>query len=85
MTIVTWLLAGGLTGWTASYFLGHMHSQAIAFNIAVAVVGSVLAGWIVAPLLDVGVGFSVGALIVSGFGAAASLFCIHVVQRTVSR
>jgi hypothetical protein len=40
MTIVTWLLAGGLTGWTASYYLGQMHSQAIAFNVAVAAAGA---------------------------------------------
>ena len=41
MTIVTWLWASGLTGWTASYYLGEMHPRAIAFNVAVAAVGAV--------------------------------------------
>jgi uncharacterized membrane protein YeaQ/YmgE (transglycosylase-associated protein family) len=84
MTIVTWLIAGGLTGWTASYYLGQTAPQGIAFNIAVAVLGAAFVGWIVAPLLGVAAGFSAFALFVSALGAAALLAGVHFVQHTVT-
>ena len=85
MTIVTWLLAGGPAGWTTSYYLAHKHAQAIALNVAVGVIGAAFTGLIVAPMLDVAPGFSLFALFVSLAGAAALLFCVHVVQQTVAR
>ena len=85
MSIVTWLVAGGLTGWAASYYLTNLHREGIVLNVAVAVTGAVLAGLLAAPLLGVPAGFGVFALLVSVCGAAALLFCVHFVQRTVSR
>jgi uncharacterized membrane protein YeaQ/YmgE (transglycosylase-associated protein family) len=85
MTIVTWLLAGGLAGWTASYYLANARAQAVVLNVALGVLGAAFAGWIVAPMLDVAPGFSLFALFVSLAGAAAVLFGVHVVQQTVAR
>jgi len=77
MSIVTWLLAGGLVGWIASYY--------IAFNVTVAVVGAALAGLVVAPMLGVSPGLGTFGFIVSACGGAALLFCVHFVQQTVAR
>jgi uncharacterized membrane protein YeaQ/YmgE (transglycosylase-associated protein family) len=85
MTIVTWLLAGGLTGWTASHYLGSKHPQAIAFNVTLGVLGAAFAGWAVAPAVGVDPGFGGFALFVSIFGAAALLFCVHFVQQMRAR
>jgi uncharacterized membrane protein YeaQ/YmgE (transglycosylase-associated protein family) len=85
MTIVTWLLAGGLAGWTASHYLRNKRPQAVAFNIVLGVLGAAFAGWAVAPAVGVEPGFGGFALFVSLFGAAALLFCVHAVQQTMAR
>lgn len=83
MTVVTWLLAGGLVGWGTCFYLGTTHTQAFTFNIGVAIVGAALGGWILGPMLDVQPGFGIFALIVSCVGAAVVLFAVHVFRRTV--
>jgi uncharacterized membrane protein YeaQ/YmgE (transglycosylase-associated protein family) len=85
MAIVTWLFAGGLVGWAASSYLGNTSREGIAFNVAVAVFGAVFMGWAAAPMLGVSTGFGIAGFLAAAFGAAALLFCVHVVQRTVSR
>jgi len=85
MSIVTWLLAGGLVGWTASHYMTNTRPEAIAFNVTVASLGAALAGWVVAPMLGVASGFGVAALFVSACGGAALLFCVHCVQQTMAR
>jgi uncharacterized membrane protein YeaQ/YmgE (transglycosylase-associated protein family) len=57
MSIVTWLLAGALAGYAVSYYTANMHAEAIAFNVAVAVLGASFAGSVVAPMLGVAPGF----------------------------
>jgi uncharacterized membrane protein YeaQ/YmgE (transglycosylase-associated protein family) len=84
MTIFTWLLAGGLTGWAASYYMENTQLEAVAFNVSVAVLGAAFVGWVVAPLLGVPTGFGVFALLVSAFGAAALLLCVHVLRHAIA-
>jgi uncharacterized membrane protein YeaQ/YmgE (transglycosylase-associated protein family) len=85
MSIVTWLLAGGLVGWTASYYLTNTRREAIAFNVTVAVLGAALAGLVVAPILGVSPGLGVFGFFISACGGAALLFCVHSVQQTMAR
>ena len=85
MSFVTWLVAGGLAGWAASHYLAHLHPEAVAFNVVVGVLGAVFVGWLVAPLVGVSPGLGVFGFFVSAFGAAALLFCVHLVRQTVSR
>jgi uncharacterized membrane protein YeaQ/YmgE (transglycosylase-associated protein family) len=85
MTVFTWLLAGGLIGWAASRYVSNTGPEAIAFNVAVAVLGSSFVGWVVAPMLGVPPGFGVFAFLVSALGAAALLFCAHFVQQATAR
>ena len=85
MTIVTWLLAGGLVGWIASYYLTNTRREAIVFNVTVAVLGAALAGWVVAPMLGASPGLGVFGFFISACGGAALLFCVHSVQQTMAR
>jgi uncharacterized membrane protein YeaQ/YmgE (transglycosylase-associated protein family) len=85
MSIVTWLLAGSLVGWAASCYLQNTRRDAMVLNVGVGVLGAVLAAWTVAPMLGVASGLGLFGLVVSACGAAALLFCVHVVQQTGSR
>ena len=85
MSFVTWLMAGGLAGWAASHYLTHLHREAVTFNVVVGVLGAVLVGWVVGPLLGVSPGLGVFGFFVAASGAAALLFCVHLARQTVSR
>jgi uncharacterized membrane protein YeaQ/YmgE (transglycosylase-associated protein family) len=85
MSLVTWLVAGGLAGWAASRYLARLHPEAVAFDVVVGVLGAVFVGWVVAPLVGVSPGPGVFGFFVAAFGAAALLFCVHLVRQTVSR
>jgi len=85
MSLVTWLLAGGLVGWIASYYMRNTGTEAIAFNVIVAVLGAALVGLVVAPMLGVSPGLGTFAFLVSACGGAALLFCVHFVQQTMAR
>jgi uncharacterized membrane protein YeaQ/YmgE (transglycosylase-associated protein family) len=85
MSIVTWLLAGGVVGYAASHYTTNTRGEAIAFNAAVGVLGAASAGVLLGPLLGVPPGFGTFAFLVSACGAAALLFCVHFVQQTLAR
>ena len=67
MTLLLILLVGGVIGWLASILMRTDAQQGIFLNIVVGVVGSVIAGIIVTPLLG-------GAPITSGSFDILSLF-----------
>jgi len=81
MNILTWLLAGGLTGWAASYYMDLTEASSLAFNIGVGVVGAAIGDWLLGSTLGVAPGFSVFGVIVSAIGSAFLLFAVHFVQR----
>jgi uncharacterized membrane protein YeaQ/YmgE (transglycosylase-associated protein family) len=84
MNILTWLVAGGAVGWAATAYLGATERQVLVFNVAVAVVGAALGGWLLGPLLGVGPGFTGFGVIVSAIGAALTLLVVYFVQRRVA-
>jgi len=84
MSVLTWLVAGGLVGWVASRYMTTLHREAIVFNVVVAVLGAAITGLVVAPLLGVAPGFGVFALFVSVCGAAALVCGVHFWQQTVA-
>jgi uncharacterized membrane protein YeaQ/YmgE (transglycosylase-associated protein family) len=81
MNILTWLVAGGLSGWAASYFMSTPQFPELAFNIGVGVVGAAIGSWLFGPALGVASGFGVFAVIVSAIGSALLLLAVHFVQR----
>lgn len=67
MTLLLILLVGGIIGWLASILMRTDAQQGIFLNIVVGIVGAVIAGFIVTPLIG-------GAPITSGSFDILSLF-----------
>ena len=69
MNFITWIVVGGILGWIASMIMRTNEQQGIILNIVVGIVGALLAGWLLAPLLGTGTinqnDFSIGSLVLS--------------------
>lgn len=85
---MTWLLiiiVGGILGWLASKVMGTDAQQGILLNIVVGIVGALLAGLLLSPLLGVAPitsgNFSIGALLVSFVGAIILLAIVNFFRR----
>lgn len=89
MNFLIWIVAGGLIGWVASKIMGTDAQQGIFLNIIVGIVGAVLGGWLISPLVGVPTinqdVFSVGAIAVSLIGAVILLAIVSVFRRTATR
>ncbi|MGK6311037.1 GlsB/YeaQ/YmgE family stress response membrane protein [Variovorax sp. DT-64] len=85
MNIIIWLIVGGLIGWVASMIMRTNDQQGVLLNIVVGVVGSMLGGWLVAPLLGAATvnqnDFSVRGLLASLIGAVILLAIVNLVRR----
>ena len=85
MNFIIWILVGGLIGWVASMIMRTDAQQGMFLNVVVGIVGALLAGWIVSPLVGVGTinqnAFSVGALLVSLVGAVILLAIVNLFRR----
>jgi uncharacterized membrane protein YeaQ/YmgE (transglycosylase-associated protein family) len=66
MTFIIMIIVGGILGWLASILMRTDGQQGILLNIVVGIVGALLAGFLVTPLLG-------GAPITSGSFSAMSL------------
>jgi len=89
MNFLIWIVIGGLIGWVASLIMGTDGQQGIFLNIVVGIVGALLGGWLISPLVGVPTinqdAFSIGAIVVSLIGAVILLAIVSVFRRTVAR
>lgn len=84
MSIVIWLIVGGIVGWLASLIMRTDGQQGILLNIVVGIVGAVLAGWLISPLIGVGTinqGISIASIVVSLIGAMILLAIVNLFRR----
>jgi uncharacterized membrane protein YeaQ/YmgE (transglycosylase-associated protein family) len=85
INFIVWLILGGLIGWVASLVMRTDAQQGIFLNIVVGVVGALLAGFVVSPLLGAGTinqnDFSIAALVVSFIGAVILLAIVNLIRR----
>lgn len=85
MNFILLIIIGGILGWLASKVMNTDAQQGILLNIVVGVVGAVLAGWLISPMLGVppitSGSFSLGALVVSFLGALILLAIVNLFQR----
>lgn len=82
MGLIVYLIVGGIVGWLASIIMGRNHKQGILLNIVVGIVGAILAGWLISPLVGVGTiqdGLTVGSFLVSLIGAVLLLAIVGLV------
>ena len=87
MNFIIWLIVGGIIGWLASMVM--KRPEGMILNVVVGIVGALLGGWLISPLLGAGTinqnDFSLGGLVVSFIGAVILLAIVNLVQRGRTR
>ena len=87
MNFIIWLVVGGLIGWLASIVM--KSREGVIMNVVVGIVGAMLGGWLISPLVGVGTinqnNFSFPALLVSLIGAVILLAIVNMFRRGRSR
>jgi uncharacterized membrane protein YeaQ/YmgE (transglycosylase-associated protein family) len=53
MNLIIWLVIGGLIGWVASLLMRTDGQQGVLLNIVVGIVGALLGGWFISPMVGV--------------------------------
>lgn len=85
MNFIIWIVVGGIIGWLASMVMRTNAQQGVFLNIVVGIIGAMLGGWLIAPLLGQGTinsnDFSLGGLAVSFIGALILLAIVNLVRR----
>ena len=88
MNILIWLVVGGVVGWLASIVMRTDGQQGLLLNVVVGIVGALLAGFVISPLLGVATineGLSVGTFLVSLVGAIILLAIVNLFRRGAVR
>ena len=85
MNFLIWLIVGGLIGWLASIMMKTNDQQGMVLNVIVGIVGAMLGGWLISPLIGVGTinqdNFSLPAMLVSFVGALILLAIVNFFRR----
>lgn len=89
MNIIIILIVGGILGWLASLVMRTDAQQGVILNIVVGIVGALIAGLVLTPLLG-GAPITSGALdlrslVVSFLGAVILLAIVNLVRRGTPR
>lgn len=85
MTLIMILIVGGVIGWLASLLMRTDGQQGIFLNVIVGIVGALIAGVLVTPLLGgapiTSGSFDIMSLVVSFLGAVILLAIINLFRR----
>jgi uncharacterized membrane protein YeaQ/YmgE (transglycosylase-associated protein family) len=85
MGIILWLIIGGVIGWLASLVMRRDGSQGIILNIVVGIVGAIIGGWLISPMLGAATinqgDISIAGLLVSFLGAVILLAIVNLITR----
>lgn len=85
MSLIIFLIIGGVIGWLASIVMRTNGQQGIFLNIVVGIVGSFLAGYVITPLIGgapiTAGSYDIKSLLVSFFGAVVLLAIVNLVRR----
>jgi uncharacterized membrane protein YeaQ/YmgE (transglycosylase-associated protein family) len=80
MSILGWIVLGGIAGWLASIITGRNDRMGCITNIAAGIVGAIVGGWIFTFFGGSGVsGFNLGSLVVAVVGAVVVLAIINLI------
>ena len=89
MNLIIWLVVGGVIGWLASLVMKTDAQQGMFLNVVVGIVGALIGGWLLSPLLGAGTfnqgDFSIVGLLVSLGGAIILLFVVNLLRRGAAR
>ena len=89
MNFILWLIIGGILGWIASIIMHTNAQQGIVLNIVVGIIGAMVAGVFLTPLLGIGTinqnHLSLPALCVSLLGSIILLAIVNLFRRGAVR
>jgi uncharacterized membrane protein YeaQ/YmgE (transglycosylase-associated protein family) len=89
MNLIIWLVVGGVIGWIASLIMKTDAQQGLFLNVVVGIVGALIGGWLLSPLVGAGTvnqgDFSLPSLLVSLVGAVVLLFVVNLIRRRAPR
>ena len=89
MNFILWIIIGGILGWIASIIMRTNAQQGLFLNIAVGIIGALVAGFVLTPLFGIGTinqnNFSLPALLVSLLGAIILLAIVNLFRRGTVR
>lgn len=88
MGIIIWLIVGGIVGWLASIIMRTDAQQGMLLNVIVGIVGALIAGFVVSPMLGIGTineGVTAGTFLVSLIGAVILLAIVNLFRRGTVR
>jgi len=89
VNLIIWLVVGGVIGWIASLIMKTDAQQGLLLNIVVGIVGALIGGWLISPLVGAGTlnqgDFSLPGLLVSLVGAIILLFVVNLIRRRAPR
>ena len=89
MNLILWLVIGGIIGWIASIVMRTDAQQGILLNVVVGIVGAMLAGFLLSPLLGAGTinsgNLSLSGLLVSLLGSIVLLAIVNLFRRGAVR
>lgn len=89
MNFLIWIVIGGIIGWLASIVMRTNAQQGLFLNIVVGIVGALIGGWLISPLLGAATinqnDFSLSSLLVSFIGALILLAIVNFFQRGRAR
>ncbi|MGN6848635.1 MAG: GlsB/YeaQ/YmgE family stress response membrane protein [Sphingomicrobium sp.] len=83
MSIIVWLIVGGVVGWLASLIMRTDAQQGIILNIVVGIVGAFIAGLLGGVSINQGIGIE--SFLYSLIGAIILLAIVNLVRRGVVR
>lgn len=84
MGILIWLVVGGVVGWIASLIMKTDGSQGIVLNVVVGILGALIAGYFISPLVGVASinqnALNIGSILVSLVGAIILIGIVKLVR-----
>ena len=89
MNFIIWLVGGSLIGWVASMLMKTDAQRQIILKVVVGIIGAMLGGWFLTPMLGTGTinsnDFSIEGLGVSLLGAVILSAIVNLVRRGGAR
>ncbi len=81
MSIILWIIFGGLVGWVASLIMGTDSQQGILINIIVGIVGAIIGGYAMSLIGESGVtGFNLYSFAVALAGAGLFIVVLQAIR-----
>ena len=78
MSIIGWIILGGVAGWLASIVMKRNSQMGLIANIVAGIVGAVVGGWVFGLFGGAGVsGFNLPSLVVAFVGAVIVLAIVN--------